>query len=103
MDRVSPAWRVVGVVAATRAEVVVGEVADRVQDDVGEEHERERQRLESAVGCREESRQECRLERDDEDDAPRRIVKSRDRVEGGEVLRERRIEAGEGARPLAWS
>ena len=50
VQRVPAARRVVGVVPASVAEVVVGQVADRVQHDIADEHEDERQHLEAAVG-----------------------------------------------------
>jgi hypothetical protein len=101
VHRVAPARRVVGVVAAPRAEVVVGEIAHRVQHDVPQHDEQEGEEREAAVGRGDEAGQQRRLERDDEDDAARRVQKAGDGVEGREVVGERRVEAGEGARPLA--
>jgi len=69
MHRISPARRVVGIVAAARAEVVVREVADRVQHDVREHDEQERQQLEPAIGCGQQASKQRRLERNDEDHA----------------------------------
>jgi len=88
-------------VAASRTEVVVRQVADRVQHDVREHHEHERHEVEPSVGRGEQPREQRGLERDDEDDAARRIQEARDGVEPGEVFGERRIEAGEGAGPFA--
>src|SRR5205085_9359565 len=60
------------ILAAASAEVVIRQVTDRVEHDVADQHEHERQRLESPIRRREQPGEQRRLEGDDENDAASR-------------------------------